>query len=148
MFYFFQEKVDKAEQHASGTNPVVAVHVGLSKDTSVTNGDNIKFDRVILDTGSYYNVTEGVFVAPVSGAYLLSASICVDNKLWSTGQIIHNGIKVGFFSAGNTACGNAVATVVMRGGDRAWLVKVGGNTANLHEAFGWNTFTANLIAAM
>lgn len=51
------------------TEPIVLFSVGLSKNLTITSNKYVLFDKVFVDMKGSYNVTGGVFVAPVTGFY-------------------------------------------------------------------------------
>ena len=62
----------------------MAFTAGVSKDTTVTGGQKVKFDQVILDLNMVYNTSTGDFTAPVAGYYefIYHAIGQVDEQIW------------------------------------------------------------------
>lgn len=65
----------QGEQGEEGTPAVPAPRVAFSAALSLPRSEpgTVPFDRVLLNDGGYYDPETGVFTAPLSGRYLLSA---------------------------------------------------------------------------
>ena len=63
---------------------VVAFTAGLSKDTTITGGQKVMFDQVILDLNRVYNTSTGDFTAPMAGYYefMFHAVGQIDEPIW------------------------------------------------------------------
>jgi len=68
--------IDSSGRVLTPARPSFSVH--LSNATSITSSNNtIVFNSVVHNQGSHYNSSNGIFTAPVTGLYYLSAGIGV-----------------------------------------------------------------------
>ncbi|XP_063429846.1 uncharacterized protein LOC134712333 [Mytilus trossulus] len=73
-------------------NPI-AFFATLS-DNAPKNGEIIKFDNIITNSGNGYSVTEGLFTAPIDGLYSIHCSFLVVNGYVNV-ELTRNNNKIG-----------------------------------------------------
>jgi hypothetical protein len=62
--------------------PVGTFYVYMSNDYPSVGGYAIKFDTVSYDAGGEYSPATGIFVAPVSGTYVINYDIFSSGTMW------------------------------------------------------------------
>ncbi|XP_053708829.1 complement C1q tumor necrosis factor-related protein 3-like [Synchiropus splendidus] len=101
-----------------------ATHLGSLRDQEY---NPIVLDQVLVNVGAGYDVTTGVFTAPVSGVYqfVFAAQLCRGdhNNLWEfrltggrTGMVCHAQV-----SDGTTTLNTCYYMVELQKGDRVWM---------------------------
>ncbi|CAG2214676.1 C1QL [Mytilus edulis] len=90
-------RVNKMLQHISNleleVEQTIAFFATLS-DNGPQNGEIIKFDNIITNSGNGYSVTEGLFTAPIDGLYTLHCSFLVVNGYVNV-ELVRNDNKIG-----------------------------------------------------
>ena len=82
---------------------MIGFYAILSNDIShLGDGQAIEFDQVITNIGQAYDSRHGHFTAPVSGMYLISASIMSTDKKHVNCYIVKNGSVVGYLFGGES----------------------------------------------
>lgn len=108
-------------------------------DLSPAKGAVVKFQTVITNYGNAFDVTSGIFTAPVDGMYLFSASmynVFAGQKLDT--DIVKNGAKeVNMYCSPAIQYSACSATVVLRlaTGDRIWISDASGQMVDHDSSF-------------
>lgn len=100
---------------------VVAAQIGLTSNVSPTINTVIKYDTVLGDTHAAYSTSTGLYTAPVSGYYRVSAS---GQTSAGTAQVyiqVSGSSKVNLFTTGTTTVSGGSATVFANAGQTLGL---------------------------
>lgn len=100
---------------------VVAAQIGLTSNVSPTINTVIKYDTVLGDTHAAYSTSTGLYTAPVSGYYHVSAS---GQTSAGTAQVyiqVSGSSKVNLFTTGTTTVSGGSATVFANAGQTIGL---------------------------
>ena len=84
----------------------IAFHASLSTAFAPQTGLIIKFDNETLDTVNAYDKTDGTFVAPENGIYVLTWTTAVDRHSWATTGLVINGLVQGVTLADSEEVGD------------------------------------------
>jgi hypothetical protein len=136
----------------SNANKVVAFTASLSLDISpVIVNQVIKFDRVLTNIGSAYNSHDGVFRAPVSGAYEFAVTVMAPPDHAVHVDIIKDGGEVLCYAYGAPSdhdSGTCVVMVQLIEGNDVWvrhdMMPTSANEAIYHS---YSSFSGHLIQA-
>ena len=126
--------------------------VAFSAYRDVENADysatgRVTFNKVVYNTGSAYNTSNGIFTAPYDGIYQINYSGYTNNNtgrsilVWyrpSTTSVIQ-GIQ------GEAAGKSHSATFYMLAGDQAWMEGNSSYPMRFYAAFNHNQFSGALI---
>ena len=69
---------------------MIAFKADLFSGKSLRKDNAFVFSNVILNIGGAYNSNNGVFVAPVTGVYLFTAQLCLQEEVWAQYGIVVN----------------------------------------------------------
>jgi hypothetical protein len=119
-------------------------------DNRTVNGSMI-YGNATFNTGGYYNVSTGVFVAPIDGAYSFSASAYSQNGTGTASsiQLRKNGVMIQVGEnqelGGNQGFDGlfVASTIYLAAGDS---VDVSRRTGSIHLNPSNNSFSGHLIA--
>ena len=121
----------------------VMFYARLSSTKTLHFHSTIKFDVVVTNEGGHYNPGDGVFVAPVSGAYLFSwTALTYSGHYEFTELRVENVVKA---SVASSAAGNqytpGTTTLVCHvdKGHHVWVETSGGTSANYLYDWGGDT---------
>ncbi|XP_071107178.1 heavy metal-binding protein HIP-like [Haliotis cracherodii] len=112
----------------------ISFEVSLSHPQhSVGDKDTLKFDKVRVNSGHHYHKDTGAFTAPVSGSYMLWASIRLTEPNSFINIYVHSHNKViGHGHAETSTSTPSVATLLtvtfLRVDDKVWFTKHSGST--------------------
>ncbi|XP_046557170.1 uncharacterized protein LOC124266405 [Haliotis rubra] len=133
-------------------NAVVAFEVRLSTHIRPALTSIIKFDDVRYNQGGGFNVTTGVFTAPVAGTYILWASMIAYDFSDSLGISLFKGSEKIARAWGENPASDKneddtliLTTVYLDVGDQTWYVRESG-TARI-EGFSYSGYGGALIQA-
>nr|KAI8762828.1 EMILIN-2-like [Biomphalaria glabrata] len=131
---------------ASASKASVAFSVKLSYNRELKPLDTVVFDTVLTNNGNAYDADSGKFTAPVSGTYILHATILSGyNTKVETAIIVNDKEVARIYSGAHDAHGSGsnAAVVDLRTGDSVWvrLLYQGGN----HVHGYYSTFSGALI---
>lgn len=128
---------------------VVSAHVRLSKTTTVSGNERVKYDVEISNIGGSYDLKNGQFTAPVPGLYLIHVQLCLGTSgHWMDLNIVKEGAVIGRVFSGDHAyhsCGSELLNVHLNQGDTVWVVREAGLATSLNQDHGWNSFKAVLL---
>ena len=85
----------------------IAFHATLGSATRAQTGQFFVFDQERLDTASAYDQTDGLFIAPESGVYVLTWTVTVQSSSYATTELAINGRSHGKTIANSGSTGNA-----------------------------------------
>ncbi|XP_062597139.1 uncharacterized protein LOC134258598 [Saccostrea cucullata] len=93
-----------------------------------TDGETVKFPKIIFQVGGGYNPTTGVFTAPKAGLYLIfSTNVAVNNKIFWTKIMINGSEKAGVMAwailpqSNVYQSGSNLVIYQLQMGDRVWM---------------------------
>ncbi|KAK3581637.1 hypothetical protein CHS0354_011136 [Potamilus streckersoni] len=110
------------------TQPTVAFYAGLSHDiNAVALGYKAVMDRVFLNQGGAYDVSNGMFRAPFTGVYEFTVHACSSPSKIAHLFMMKEGESVGFTYTvdPNWSCSGRSAVVMMQKGEHIWVEMVG-----------------------
>ena len=122
---------------------VVAMEAYISSNTAVASNGPIKYNVVVQDTHGAYNTSTGLYTAPVSGFYRVSASGLATGSAGET-YISINGATTGMrmlSSYSTSTIFSGSATVKVNAGD---TIGVFGNTATTMVSADVSNFATNV----
>ena len=109
----------------------------------------IRFDYVVSNIGSAYDIITGVFIAPVPGTYMFYTTVMSEyNNEFIETEIVKNGAQLvelysgapnGFDSSGN------MVIVPLNKGDHVWVKVHGANSNTFSIHGGFSTFSGFLL---
>ncbi|KAJ8298858.1 hypothetical protein KUTeg_022918 [Tegillarca granosa] len=127
----------------------VAFHAWLSK--SDTKSLIVRYNRVTTNIGNGYSANTGKFVAPVSGIYLLAATIIGKSGCPEHLDIFKNNERVGMVRSERTKdsdSGSSVIVLDLTISDSVYLKHFGHSTCKrlrTYKDYAFNTFSGFLI---
>lgn len=134
---------------AEKKQPVVSTHVRLSGTTSLSGTERVMYDVEVSNIHEAYDFQTGQFTVPVAGVYLIHVNACLNNGgNWMDLNIVRDGSVIERVFVGDSsyhACGSKAMSIRFEVGDKIWVERVAGISANLNEDHGWNSFTATLV---
>ncbi|XP_007904847.1 complement C1q tumor necrosis factor-related protein 2 [Callorhinchus milii] len=83
----------------------------------------IKFDKILLNEGGFYNSSSGKFICGIPGIYYFSYDITLSNKHLAIG-LVHNGqyhIRTFDANTGNHDVASASTIIYLKSQDEVWL---------------------------
>lgn len=122
------------------------------KNHSPTEDESMVFQTAIANIGLGYDVTTGIFTAPVQGVYLFTLQLCVRNRKYIHVEILNGDfplLKMHFVDDYDAAwdCMATSVPAFLTSGSRVW-VKAGRSADNAlweNAAETWNMFSGILI---
>ena len=132
-------------------NTQVFFNAQLSKDRLVARDETLVLDKVLTNAGGGYDVTTGVFTAPLTATYLFMAtsradwdSECIKSSQKRAGfKVLLEGQEIGSsFSMGPTSCTTHVV-VRLDSGQRVWVKSNFANSS--FRGYGYTSFSGVLI---
>lgn len=115
----------------------------LSSTTTLNMHSTIKFDLVVTNEGGHYNPGDGVFVSPVSGAYLFSwTAMTYGSNHEFTELRVENVVKAMVGSGGaasHYSPGSMTLVCHVDKGDHVWVETSSGATTNYLYDWGEDT---------
>ena len=120
------------------------------QNTLAFKDEHLIYTTVLMNLGSGYDVSTGVFTAPVGGTYQFTAQICTEVQWWITVAIKVNGGPIATVSNGdqniNGTCTSGSGLKKMSLGDKAWVdFETGHRGSFVNDAYRWNAFSGVLI---
>ncbi|XP_052226185.1 heavy metal-binding protein HIP-like [Dreissena polymorpha] len=126
-------------------------HLASSGNLFVTIGPNqrIIFDDVQLNLGNAYFQHLGGFLAPLSGTYMFSVSICSHEGHYIVLNLMKNNNRIGGVLAGDDAlddCSSETTVTQLNAGDQVYVQHHGtdGDMIFVHQNY-INSFTGSLL---
>lgn len=127
----------------------VMFYARLSSTKTLNYHSTIKFDVVVTNEGGHYNPGDGVFVSPVSGAYLFSwTALTFNSKYEFTELRVENVVKASVVSSGagsQYSPGTTTLVCHVDKGDHVWVETSGGSTVNYLYNWGYTTSFMGLL---
>ncbi|XP_063420875.1 complement C1q-like protein 2 [Mytilus trossulus] len=112
----------------------------------------IEFDRIITNVGNAYDSSDGHFIAPIKGLYLISVSIMNVEGHEEYTEIVRNGVQyVAMYSDDDDySMASQTIVVLLETGDKVWVRKLFGGSATIlgHPNEPYNTFSGVLLFEM
>ncbi|KAH3870843.1 complement C1q tumor necrosis factor-related protein 3-like [Dreissena polymorpha] len=144
---YLRDKTGDGDRSKRQTTPSVAfTAVKIANQHNIGTNQNIMFEQVLLNIGGGYHVHQGVFAAPVSGIYVMAATI-----QHSLGQVIyiaikHNGNILAMIHGmeNEYAQGTHSLALHLIAGDEVWLSNQGGQGVSIFGA-GYSSFSGFLL---
>ena len=126
----------------------IALKVRLSKDVTLSVGQRLMYDNVVVNVGNSFDRVSGCFRAPSNGTYLFSVTACSKGNDWGVLNIVNDEKVLGQVRSGNDGgyydCNSEVAVGYMEVGSQVWIEMLeGGN--GVQNTYHWNSFTAALV---
>ncbi|XP_045182698.2 otolin-1-A-like [Mercenaria mercenaria] len=118
-----------------------------AKQSHISLGTTIKFDKLHVNDGSGYNSQTGIFTAPETGVYMFSYFLGHGNgpaQAWLA--LMHNGQKINgavtdTFHVNEDLQGGNLAVFRVDAGDRVWIESWHQNDAYIDGPYGFTTFS-------
>lgn len=132
--------------------PTISFNAREAADTSPNKNQVIVFQSVIHNFGNAYDVTAGIFTAPVTGLYLFSVQICTYYSNHGRFQaVVDRSANVilaiqEYDSSHHTSTSNTVSQYLTEG-QRVWVQASYGSTNLFEDAECWNQFSGCLVHA-
>ena len=121
----------------------VMFYARLSSTKTLHFHSTIKFNVVVTNEGGHYNPGDGVFVAPVSGAYLFSwTALTYDSNYEFTELRVENVVRASVVSSGTGgqySPGTTTLVCHVDKGDHVWVETSGGSPTNYLYDWGEDT---------
>lgn len=115
----------------------------LSSTTTLNIHSTIKFDLVVTNEGGHYNPGDGVFVSPVSGAYLFSWTAMTHGTNYEFTELrVENVVKAKVASSGaanHYSPGTTTLVCHVDKGDHVWVETSSGTPTNYLYDWGEDT---------
>ncbi|XP_061186390.1 complement C1q-like protein 4 [Saccostrea echinata] len=127
--------------------PLGAFTAKLSKGTTLSGHEVVKYDHVLTNLGGAYNPKSGIFIAPYDGLYTISGTLMSQPSNSVHLRIIKNGLKMAIlYSACKTyPQSGQTLHLLLNKGDRVWIQKGSWKIAKLHDHGSYNLFSVILI---
>lgn len=106
-------------------------------------GHTIIFNQIIINMGTNYNPSTGVFTCTQAGVHVFSWRVGVYSGQSIDTALVRNGVMLMYSTAGDqylSTAGSATATMYLTVGDRIW-VRVTGHSATTELIYVLTTFT-------
>lgn len=104
------------------SSPIVAFTAVLTHPVSLGPLQAIEFDKVITNIGNAYETRDGQFSAPVSGVYLISATVYAPGRHSVFIEIVKNGQQLAaMYGSNNDDHPGQIIVVVLSKTDRVWV---------------------------
>ena len=138
----------------TSVKPTVSVKVRLSQDVTLSSvHQRVVYDVIVMNEGSAYDPTTGIFRAPVNGTYMFAATACARNKNQITLYIVKDQQKViGELQSGDDYykdCNSEVSTAYLTAGSTVWVERsinpYDKTVPGVLETVYWNSFTVVLV---
>ncbi|XP_071102971.1 complement C1q-like protein 4 [Haliotis cracherodii] len=135
-----QRETGKATRR--GLQPDVTFQVSLRSDTSLGNGETMKFDDVKLNRGGAYNQHSGIFTAPFTGTYQFWANVMVNEDTYMAVDIRGQSKILGRGYCYNLHRVASITTAaLLNKGDHVWVTKTAGTAVtsirgDSHSSYG------------
>ncbi|XP_071164762.1 complement C1q-like protein 4 [Mytilus edulis] len=131
----------------------VAFLAALTREVSLGYHQQVEFDKIITNEGRAYSSSDGHFIAPYRGLYLLSTTLFNTEGHTLPMEIVRNGIQLAAMFLDNDDYNMASQTVlvVLQQGDRLWVRRFrDSGSANLDATPTqlYNTFSGVLLYEM
>lgn len=135
----------------------VAFHAVCSNAhvTGIDLNDNIVFEDVKLNLGDSYHASHGLFIAPVPGVYLFSASVTssnTENQLVIDAAIVKNGEELARLKGrgdlnprATEGQGSVTVAMVLNRNDEVWVKNIWPDDATI-QGGGFSSFTGVLVS--
>lgn len=142
-------------EHRSYSGPDsqrVTFSVTLTHNAVLGYHTPIEFDRILTNVGNAYDSSDGHFIAPIRGLYLMSVSIMNVEDHEEHTEIVRNGVQLVAMYSDDDDYSMASQTIVvlLETGDKVWVRRLFGGSATIlgkpNEPY--NTFSGVLLFEM
>ncbi|GCC24299.1 hypothetical protein chiPu_0002699 [Chiloscyllium punctatum] len=110
--------------------PRIIFHAKVSDGVNPSGERRLVYDAVIVNKGSAYNSTTGVFTAPLAGTYLFTYSLLGGPT--SEVRLVKNEEDLSYIhtilSTGEAQTGSMSVILTLESGDQIWVKLIEGNT--------------------
>ncbi|CAG2184784.1 C1QL [Mytilus edulis] len=113
----------------------VAFSVTLTHNAVLGYHTPIEFDRILTNVGNAYDSSDGHFIAPIRGLYLMSVSIMNVEGHSEHTEIVRNGVQLVAMYSDDDDYSMASQTIVvlLETGDKVWVRRLFGGSATILE---------------